>query len=45
MYESKAKKEEPKILLTQGEDGKQKVIAGELDGKLKTVEATKENTN
>lgn len=43
MDESKAKKEEPKVLLTQGEDGKLKAIAGEEGGKLKTVEPRKEN--
>ena len=34
MDESKVKNEEPKVLLTQGEDGKLKVIAGEQDGKV-----------
>ncbi|MDR1556775.1 MAG: DUF3945 domain-containing protein [Tannerellaceae bacterium] len=45
MDESKVKKEEPKVLLTQGEDGKLKAIAGEQDGKLKTVNPTKENAD
>ncbi|MDR1683414.1 MAG: DUF4099 domain-containing protein [Candidatus Symbiothrix sp.] len=45
MDESKVKNEEPKVLLTQGEDGKLKVIAGEQDGKLKTVTPTKENAD
>lgn len=43
MDESKVKNEEPKVLLTQGEDGKLKVISGEQDGKLKTVDPKKEN--
>lgn len=45
MDESKVKNEEPKVLLTQGEDGKLKAIAGEQDGKLKTVNPTKENAD
>lgn len=45
MDQNKVKSEEPKVLLTQGEDGKLKVIAGEQDGKLKTVEPTKENAD
>jgi hypothetical protein len=45
MDESKVKNEEPKVLLTQGEDGKLKVIAGEQDGKLKTVDPKKENAD
>lgn len=45
MDESKVKNEEPKVLLTQGEDGKLKAIAGEEDGKLKTVDPKKENAD
>lgn len=45
MDESKVKNEEPKVLLTQGEDGKLKVIAGEQDGKVKTVDPKKENAD
>ena len=45
MDQNKVKSEEPKILLTQGEDGKLKVITGEQDGKLKTVEPIKENAD
>ena len=45
MDQDKVKSEEPKILLTQGEDGKLKVITGEQDGKLKTVEPIKENAD
>ncbi|WP_291129545.1 DUF3945 domain-containing protein [Dysgonomonas sp. UBA7698] len=45
MDQNKVKSEEPKVLLTQGEDGKLKVITGEQDGKLKTVEPTKENAD
>lgn len=38
--------EDPKVLLTQGEDGKLKVIAGEgANGKVKTVDPTKENAS
>ena len=45
MDQNKVKSEEPKVLLTQGEDGKLKVITGEQDGKLKTVEPTKANAD
>lgn len=45
MDEKKVKNEEPKVFLTQGEDGKLKVIAGEQDGKLKTVDPKKENAD
>ncbi|MBD8347814.1 DUF3945 domain-containing protein [Dysgonomonas sp. HGC4] len=45
MDQNKVKSEESKVLLTQGEDGKLKAIAGEQDGKLKTVEPTKENAD
>ncbi|WP_255417273.1 hypothetical protein [Proteiniphilum sp. X52] len=45
MYEKKVKNEEPKVFLTQGEDGKLKIIAGEQDGKLKTVDPKKENAD
>lgn len=45
MDESKLKNEEPKVFLTQGEDGKLGVIAGEQDGKLKTVDPKKENAD
>ncbi|GAA6253704.1 DUF3945 domain-containing protein [Bacteroides thetaiotaomicron] len=44
-FTAKQVQEEPKVLLTRGEDGKLKVIAGEQDGKLKTVEPTKENAD
>ncbi|MBP7611528.1 MAG: DUF3945 domain-containing protein [Paludibacter sp.] len=43
--DEKVKTDEPKVLLTQGEDGKLKAIAGEQDGKLKTVNPTKENAD
>lgn len=45
MDQNKVKSEEPKVLLTQGEDGKLKAITGEQDGKLKTVEPTKANAD
>ncbi len=45
MDQNKVESEEPKVLLTQGEDGKLKVITGEQDGKLKTVEPTKANAD
>lgn len=45
MDEKKVKTDEPKVLLTQGDDGKLKAIAGEQDGKLKTVAPTKENAD
>lgn len=45
MDENKVKTKEPKVLLTCGDDGKLKAIAGEQDGKLKTVEPTKENAD
>jgi hypothetical protein len=43
--DEKVKTDEPKVLLMQGEDGKLKAIAGEQDGKLKTVNPTKENAD
>ncbi len=43
--DEKVKTDEPKVLLTQGEDGKLKAIAGEQDGKIKTVNPTKENAD
>ena len=44
--DEKIKNENQKVLLTQGEDGKLKAIAGEgKDGKLKTVDLTKENAD
>lgn len=44
--DEKVKNEEPKVLLTQGEDGKIKAISKESkDGKLKTVNPTKENAD
>jgi hypothetical protein len=44
--DEKIKNEDPKVLLTRGEDGKMKAIAGEgKDGKLKTVDPTKENAD
>lgn len=43
-FAAKQVAEDPKVLLTQDEDGKLKAIAGEgKDGKLKTVDPTKEN--
>ncbi|MEA4809389.1 DUF4099 domain-containing protein [Macellibacteroides fermentans] len=44
-FPAKQVAEEPKVLLTQGEDGKLKAIAGEQDGKLKTVDPKKENAD
>jgi hypothetical protein len=44
-FTAKRVENEPKVLLTQGEDGKLKVIAGEQDGKLKTVDPKKENAD
>jgi hypothetical protein len=42
----KIKNEEPKVLLTQGEDGKLKAVTGiGEDGKLKTTGPTKENAD
>jgi hypothetical protein len=43
--EEKVKNEAPKVLLTQGEDGKLKAIAEGKDGKLKKVDPTKENAD
>lgn len=44
--EEKIKNEDPKALLTQDEEGKPKAIAGESkDGKLKTVDPTKEKAD
>jgi hypothetical protein len=44
--DEKIKNEDPKVLLTRGEDGKMKAIAGEgADGKLKTVDPTKKNAD
>lgn len=43
--DEKVKTDEPKVLLTQGEDGKLKAITGEQGGKLKTVNPTKENAD
>lgn len=44
--DEKVKNEDPKVLLTQGEDGKMKAIAKEgADGKVKTVNPTKENAD
>jgi hypothetical protein len=37
--------EDPKVLLTQGDDGKLKAIAEGKDGKLKTVDPVKENAD
>jgi len=45
-FAAKQVAEDPKVLLTKGEDGKLKAIAGEgKDGKLKTVDPTKENAD
>ena len=44
--DEKVKIEDPKVLLTQGEDGKIKAIAKEVvNSKPKTVDPTKENTD
>ncbi|MDR0430240.1 MAG: DUF3945 domain-containing protein [Tannerellaceae bacterium] len=44
--DEKVKNEDPKVLLTQGEDGKMKAIAKEgADGKMKTVNPKKENAD
>lgn len=43
--DEKVKTDEPKVLLTQSEDGKLKAIAGEQDGKIRTVDPTKENAD
>lgn len=45
MDENKVKTDEPKVFLTRGEDGKLKAIAGEQNGKLITVDPTKENAD
>jgi hypothetical protein len=45
MEENKLKDEDPKVLLTQGDDGKLKAIAEGKDGKLKTVDPVKENAD
>lgn len=45
MDEKRVKNEEPKVFLTQDEDGKLKAITGEQDGKLKTVDPKKENAD
>lgn len=41
----KIKNQDPKVLLTQGDDGRLKAIAEGKDGKLKTVDPTKENAD
>jgi hypothetical protein len=44
--DEKVKNEDPKVLLTKGEDGKMKAISKESkDGNLKTVNPTKENAD
>jgi hypothetical protein len=44
--DEKVRNEDPKVLLTQGEDGKMKAIAKEgADGKMKTIDPTKENAD
>ncbi len=45
MDENKVKTDQPRVLLTRGEDGKLKAIAGEQNGKLITVDPTKENAD
>lgn len=45
MDENKVKTDQPKVFLTRGEDGKLKAIAGEQNGKLITVDPTKENAD
>lgn len=45
MDENKVKTDEPKVFLTRGDDGKLKAIAGEQNGKLITVDPTKENAD
>ena len=39
--DEKIKNEDPKVILTQGENGKLKAIAESKDGKLKKVDPTK----
>lgn len=41
----KQPKDDLKVLLTQGEDGKLKAIAREQNGRLKTIDPTKENAD
>lgn len=45
MDENKVKTDQPKVFLTRGDDGKLKAIAGEQNGKLITVDPTKENAD
>lgn len=45
MDENKVKTDEPKVFLTRGDDGKLKAITGEQNGKLITVDPTKENAD
>ena len=44
-FAAKQVAEDPKVLLTQGDDGKLKAIAESRDGKLKTVDPVKENAD
>ncbi len=44
-YLGQKQEQDPKVILTQGEDGKLKAIAEDADGKLKTVDPTKENAD
>lgn len=45
-FTAKQTADEPKVLLTQGEDGKLKAVTGmEQNGKLNTVDPTKENSD
>lgn len=44
-FGKKQAQDEPKVFLTRGDDGKLKAIAGEQNGKLITVDPTKENAD
>ena len=44
-YVSVGQDKDPKVILTQGDDGKLKAISQEKDGKLKKVDPTKENAD
>lgn len=44
-YVVKQAVEDPKVILTQGDDGKLKAVAQGKDGELKTIDPTKENAD
>ncbi|GHT37179.1 hypothetical protein FACS189435_1630 [Bacteroidia bacterium] len=44
-YMGAAQEHDPKVILTQGDDGKLKAVAEGKDGKLKKVDPTKENAD